>query len=30
VKRHNLIDIGVDAIIVIMDLRRGLVSHESG
>lgn len=29
-KRHNLIDIGVDGIIVLMDLRRGLVSRESG
>jgi hypothetical protein len=29
-KRHNLIDGGVDGIIVLMDLGRGLVALESG
>jgi hypothetical protein len=30
VKRYNLVDIGVDGTVVLMDLRRGLVSRESG
>ena len=29
-KKHNLIDIDVDGTIVLMVLRGGLVSHESG